>query len=522
MRAPARGQVNGREVSRTYSLPAPVGGLNARDSVANMPSDDAITLDNWFPRPTDVAVRNGYTSFATFTGLCKTVIVYNGVVATKVFVAVDTTNDAIIDATSGGAISTPVVGGATPTVQAVTNAVFDYTNFGATGGHFLSLVNGTDTAIEYDGSTWSTATLTHASLSGTDKLFTNAVFSERLWFGEKNTFNVYYTATRSKSGAMTQLPLASLFKLGGALNSIITVTDATQTIADYIGFLSTQGELIVFSGDPAGSSWAKAAHFVLPRPVVSGMRAWVKYATDALVLTTDGVISLRNAIAQDKFDTGAKFSEKIRNAINLEVASNGNKSGWGMVYHPTGTKLLINVPTASYSAARQYVMNTQTNAWCRFTGWDWFHLAVTGDTLYAGASGMLAKADTGSSDDSSPIRFDGKQAFNYFGARARLKMVKLIRPVLALNGTAQVAAHINTDFADVTASSYQAIVGGSGDPWGEGMWSAAWQGGTTVNRVWRSAIGHGSAIAPRIEGQTEDVSLSWAATDLAIEHGGPL
>lgn len=521
MRGPASGSATAREVSRVYTLPAPVGGLNARDSIANMPRDDAITLDNWFPRATDVAVRNGYTSFATFTGLCKTVIVYNGVTATKVFVAVDTTNDAIIDATSGGAISTPVVGGVTPTIQAVTNTVFDYTNFGATGGHFLSLVNGTDTAIEYDGTTWSTATITHASLTGTDKLSTNAVFSERLWFGEKDTFNVYYTATRAKSGATTQLPLASLFKLGGSLNSIITVTDATQTLADYIGFLSTQGELIAYSGDPAGT-WTKAAHFVLPRPIVKGMRAWQKYGTDALVVTTDGVLSIRNAIAQDRVDGAAKFSEKIRNAINGEIASNGSKNGWCLVYHPTGTKLVVNVPTASYSASRQYVMNTQTNAWCRFTGWHWFHFAVTGDVLYAGGSGILVKADTGTADNTSPIRTDGKQAFNYFGARGRGKSVKLIRPVLSMNGTAQVAAHINVDFADVPASGFQAIAGGSGDPWGAGMWSAAWVGGTAINRRWRSVKGYGTAIAPRLETQTEDVSLSWAATDLLIEHGGPL
>lgn len=521
MRAPAVGRVSGGQVATIRSLPAPVGGLNARDALANMPEVDATIMDNWFPRTTDVVVRNGYSSFATFTGICKTVIVYNGVSATSVFVAVDTTNDAIINATAGGAISTPVVGGVTPTVQAVANTVFDYVNFGATGGHFLSLVNGTDTAIEYDGTTWSTATITHADLVSTDDLFTNAVFSERLWFGENASFNVYYTATRAKSGATTKLPLASLFKLGGKLNSIITVTDATQTVADYIGFLSTQGELIAFGGDPA-SGWAKAAHFVIPRPVVLGMRAWIKYGTDALILTTDGVISLRAAIEQDRFDIGAKFSDKIRNAINAEIASNGSKGGWGITYHPTGTKIIVNVPTASYSAARQYVMNTQTQAWCRFTGWDWFHFAVTSDTLYAGGSGILVKADTSNADGSDAILSDALQAFNYFGSRGTDKAVPMIRPVIALNGAADIAAHINADFNPVAASGYRHIEGGTGDPWGASMWSAAWVGGTKVYRKWQTVTGHGAAIAPRLEAQTDDVILSWQATDVCLEHGGPL
>ncbi len=53
--------------SKSASLPPPVGGLNARDSIANMEPEDALLLDNWFPRTTDVAVRKGYTAFSTFT-----------------------------------------------------------------------------------------------------------------------------------------------------------------------------------------------------------------------------------------------------------------------------------------------------------------------------------------------------------------------------------------------------------------------------------------------------------------------
>ena len=522
MRVPARNRVSGSATSRIHSLPAPFGGLNARDSVANMKSEDATILENWFPRPTDVVVRNGYTSFATFTGTCKTVVIYNGSTATKVFVAVDTTNDALIDATSGGAISTPVVGGITPTVQAITNTVMDYVQIGTTGGQFLSIVNGTDTAIEYDGTTWSTATLTHASLSGTDKLFTNGVFSSRLWLAEKDTFNLYYTATGAKSGATTQLNVGPLFKLGGALNSIVTVTDATQALADYIGFLSTQGELIAFGGDPAGATWTKVAHFVVPRPIVRGNRAWVKYGADALILSADGVMSLRNAITEDRFDAGAKFSEKIRNAINTEVAANGGKSGWCVTYHPSGTKLVVNVPTSSYVASRQYAMNTQTGSWAKFTGWNFFHFAVTSDTLYAGGSGLLVKADTGGADGSDAIRTDAKQASSYFGTRGLIKAVKMVRPMLSLNGPAGIAVSVNADFSDQPATSYQTIDGGAGDPWGTGTWSAAWVAGTTINRYWRSAPGVGSAIALRLQTQTEDTSLSWASTDIAIEHGGAI
>ena len=45
--------------SRASSVPAPVGGLNARDSIADMPATDAVILDNFWPYPSYVASRKG-------------------------------------------------------------------------------------------------------------------------------------------------------------------------------------------------------------------------------------------------------------------------------------------------------------------------------------------------------------------------------------------------------------------------------------------------------------------------------
>ena len=50
---------SGRAVSVTASVPAPTKGLNAKDALANMSSDYAIILDNWFPEPSSVDVRRG-------------------------------------------------------------------------------------------------------------------------------------------------------------------------------------------------------------------------------------------------------------------------------------------------------------------------------------------------------------------------------------------------------------------------------------------------------------------------------
>jgi hypothetical protein len=512
LRQPTRQTAPGAPRSNSESLPPPIGGLNARDSIANMKPEDAITLDNWFPRTTDVTVRRGYTSHATFTGDCESVLIYSGLSSTKVFVAVNTTNDLIIDATSGGAISTALVGGSGPTVQSLTSARFDYVQYGTIGGAFLSACNGVNTPLEYDGTTWSAASLTEAGLTSSN-LFTNAVFAERMWFAEKNTFNVFYLPVRTKSGAMTKLNVGSLFKLA----------DSTNTLTDYIGFVSTEGEVIAYAGtDPAvAATWEQVAHFQIGRPVCRGQRSWTKMGADALIVCADGVVSLRKAISTDRALNAASISDKVRDLIVADVAANGARFGWSATLHPTGSKLIVNVPTLENSTSRQYVMNTQTGAWTRYTGWNAFAWGLSRDTLYFGGAGVLRIADSGYDDAGSSIAADAKQAYHYFGKRGKTKQVTLLRPTLAIGGAAQIAVGVDTDYSTRDLTNYQTISGGSGDPWG-GIWSATWEQAAAVYRRWFSVTGEGFAIAPRIKTITDGVSLTWNVTDVVYEDGGRL
>jgi len=75
-----------QNTATTASVPAPIGGWNARDSLANMSPTDAVQLVNWFPTPTDVTMRSGYTAgsvITTATG-AQTIssITYSGLIAT--------------------------------------------------------------------------------------------------------------------------------------------------------------------------------------------------------------------------------------------------------------------------------------------------------------------------------------------------------------------------------------------------------------------------------------------------------
>jgi hypothetical protein len=56
-----------RFTANTASITAPIGGWNARDSLASMPPTDAVTLTNMYPTPTDVQLRLGYTRYSQLT-----------------------------------------------------------------------------------------------------------------------------------------------------------------------------------------------------------------------------------------------------------------------------------------------------------------------------------------------------------------------------------------------------------------------------------------------------------------------
>lgn len=91
---PAANNGGANEV-RTMSIPASVNGWNARDSVADMPEDMAVTLTNIFPTPTDIGVRIAATNWTIDGGLpgvaVNTLMTYRAGSGTqKLFAAIGT------------------------------------------------------------------------------------------------------------------------------------------------------------------------------------------------------------------------------------------------------------------------------------------------------------------------------------------------------------------------------------------------------------------------------------------------
>ena len=133
-----------RFTAKTTSLAAPIGGWNARDSLAEMQPLDAVQLVNFFPTPTDVTLRKGYSKASTgITGNVETLMNYANYDGTNTLFAI-----------ANGVIYNASTSTATSVLTGLANSKFQHCMISTDGGNFLIAVNGADAAIIYDGTRW--------------------------------------------------------------------------------------------------------------------------------------------------------------------------------------------------------------------------------------------------------------------------------------------------------------------------------------------------------------------------------
>ena len=504
-----------RAVSSTVSLPAPTAGLNSKDPLAKMDEQFAITLENFFPTPTSVDIRNGNSTHVTgLPAITETLAEYNSGTSQKLFAASGT---AIYDVTSAGAVGAAAVSG-------LTNARFQHINLSNSAGHFLMMVNGADKLQGYTGSAWWVDGDGSRDITGvnTQNIIHINTFKRRVWLIEKNTMNAWYLGTDSISGAATKFDLGPIFKLGGSLNCMVNWTiNASTGVDDYAAFITTNGEVALYQGtDPASSTtWALVGTFRIGIPI--GRRCFVKVGADVVIITTDGAIPLSKALLTDKSQRQVAVTDKIDSLFSDDADAYKDNYGWQPILYPDGDKLIINVPTVEGESSYQYVMNTIHGAWCKFTGWTAYCFAVLGDTLYYGSDAKIYKADTGLSDDGSNITAVAQQAYSYFGKSGQLKRFTMCRPVFITNGEITPAIVVNVDFQQNRTTNAPAYSVGDTEYWDDGYWDEFdWAADNQVYKKWIGVTAVGYAAGIRVVTQSNDLEARWSSTDFIYERGG--
>jgi hypothetical protein len=223
--------------AKTASVPSPIGGWNGRDSLAQMAPTDAVQMINWYPTPTDVTMRKGYTKSSTgITGSVNTLMNYPTTSGYKLFAVASTK---IYDATSSSA---------SQVYSSLSSDKLQYVNITNTAGSFLVTCNGVDPVTIYDGSAWftvattttaqtissitksgTTATLTTASPHGL--LTNNRVTISGASSSEYNgTFVITKTGASTFTYVMASAPAANATVVGTYTTIGITGIDSSNFI----------------------------------------------------------------------------------------------------------------------------------------------------------------------------------------------------------------------------------------------------------------------------------------------------
>ena len=507
-------------VASVQSLPAPVGGWNARDSWANMEPTDAVVLENLFPTVSNVVMRGGYDQYATgLGGKVQTLMAYSAANSQYLYAIAATTN-AVYDVTSPGAVGAAKVTG-------LSNAIWEYINVTTAGGHYLYAVNGVDKPILYDGTTWlrvdgsSTIAVTGVT---TTSLSNITLFKNRVWFIEKNTLKAWYLPTGSVGGAAQVLDLSAVAKYGGHLVDLDTWTiDAGYGVDDNLVFVTSTGEVIVYRGtDPSSAAtWALAGIWKLGSPI--GNRCMLKYGGDLLLLTYDGLLPLAQSLQSSRLDPRVALSNKIQGAIaNATTLYGGNHAavGWQITYTAKNNAVWINVPVAD-DQQEQYVMNTITQSWCNFTGWGAYCWEIFNDDPYFGGNGFVGQAwTTDYVDNQSNIVTNAIQAFNYFDSRGVKKYFTRARPTIFTNGTPSILMSMNVDFDLTSTQAPIALPSVTAGTWGTGTWdSSLWGQDLAVSNNWQGITGIGYCGGLQFKSSSAGVQIQWTSTDVVFQTG---
>ena len=498
----------------SVSLPAPVGGWNARDSLGDMPTTDAVYLTNWFPATTELVLRSGYTKWATgLPAEVDTLMNYESGTSGKLLAI---SNSAVYDVTSQGAVGSALLTG-------LGNSRWQYCNITTAGGSFLMMANGVSTPYVYNGTTWTSITGSSTpSITGvtTTTLNNPIVFKSRIFFTQTNTLKVWYLPVLSIGGAAKSLDLSSFAYKGGKIIQHATWTiDAGYGVDDYYVAYTSKGQVIVYKGSDPDTDFALAGVWDLGTPV--GTRCLYKYGGDLLVLGKDGITPLASELQSSRLDPRVAITDKIQWAVSEAITNYGDNFGWQLLFYPQENQLWLNVPNST--EITQYAMNTITTNWCNYTGWNATCWELYNDQPYFGGNGYVGRAWYTNSDNNSNIVGNALQAFSSFNSPGELKRFTMSKPIFRTSGSPAIAANINVDFNLAVPNTVLNYTPTSSGTWDNAVWDVGlWGGGLNVLQQWQGVNGVGYYGAPVVTIASQGIDVRWVSTDIVIEKGAVL
>lgn len=398
----------------------------------------------------------------------------------------------------------PVTGGPFQDNEAITSAA------GA------AVANGADAAA-------SSATITGVA---TDKLSHVWLHKSRLWFVEKNTLKAHYLPVNSIGGALSTLDLGAVFARGGSLLSgdRWSVADSGSGQDDYSVFLSSEGEIAVYSGtNPSDAAdWSLVGVYYIGKPL--GRRPFMRAGGDLVIATAEGMVPVSVAIQRDPAALSmAAVSRPIephwRQAVQSHTAGN-----WEVVKNTARGFAAVICPTMNPNDSGVLVVNVETGAWAR---WTW--PAVCGcehanTTWFGTGDGRIAEMESGATDFGASYQLRLAMAPQHLGEIGAYKHVHMARATFIARTPFSARISLGQDYQPAFPAFAGSAIVLPQSLWGAALWGVGvWNGYRTVTTRWMSLNRNCEVATVQVQAAISgsvapDVEL--ASVDVLYDRGG--
>ena len=501
--------------AQEFTFPAPIRGWVLNENLSNPQPGGARVLDNWFCTTTGIKARGGRQKFATLDAKVQSIFTYKSGSQSILFGATATK---IYDITSPA--SPTVV--PTAAVTGMTSGYYSTEHFGTAGGNFLVVCNGTNSVRNFNGSAWSTPTITGVTSANLSQVWSH---SNHLFFIEKNTMNAWYLPVDSISGTVAQISLAGVMTKGGSLVfGAKWSLDAGDGLDDKCVFVSSEGEVAVYEGTNPGSAlaWSLVGVYILPKPM--GKNARIAAGGDLLIATEVGLIPMSAAINRD---IAAMEQAAVSKPIGTYWQAKAKLlagTNWEMVKSPDVGIMIVSQP--STAASECLVVNMLTGGWSRFTGWDVQCLGyIAGQTFCGSADSCVYVLNVGGSDSGENYTCVYLGQADPMGLYGKQKTILQMRAVVntSVSIMPQLTAQVN--YSEALSSPPSSPADYSVDSWDSGIWDTSlWDASTPLAIVaqWAATGKTGRVVAPELQltfGITPTPNTELVAIDAQFSAG---
>lgn len=549
--SPKLGRSRGNQPSITStSVPASVGGVNALNSLMEMPGTDCIYTYNMMPVEYGMRLRKGWREWATGAdGDVRTIIGYEGR---------NPGDDEMWAVTENGIYNVSLFNTTAPVEDQAFTTQGEAAGWGV---HCEFVADNEDKYLYYadplngifayqTGGGWAApANWTRSDNAEppvqvpfpvADVAFVT-VHKQRIWVILEGSSDAWYLPIHSIAGELKKFTFGSKMPHGGRLSALYNWTmDGGEGIDDYLIALSRAGDVLVYKGDDPesiagsepllGGPWTNVgAWFIGELP--DSRRIAISQGSELYVLSVYGITSIRDLLEGTSADELLKSpSAKVNRFLRTDVQEGIDRPGWALNANPSDGFLQVVTPEPSSGEYLQYNQNISTKAWGFWRGvpmlcggvWNGeYYLGGTDGIVYIYDATLDGTKLDGTLGESIP--WSQLTSFQGLGNHAAYKRVSFIRPIGILNGTAAVNVKAVFDYnVSPNLAAPVAQTAGDGTAWDTSNWDdSLWDYGLSSGSIPIGAMGLGRSVAIAMKGNSTN-RLTLVGWDMLFDVGGLL